>query len=113
MPKEIKTILKALNSKKAPGIDKIPSKLVKLVCDISTEPLPIAFNSSISASTFPNNAKIESVVPIYKKTDDKYVISNFRPVNILNCFSKVYENIIKNELLKSINVHQSTFISVY
>ena len=38
-PKEINTILKSLNSKKAPGIDKMPIKLVKLRSDILTEPL--------------------------------------------------------------------------
>ena len=86
---EINTILKSLNSKKAPGIDKIPTKLVKLASDFLAEPLLIVINNSISTSTFPNNAKIASVVPIDKKTDDRYVISNFRPVSILNCFSKV------------------------
>ena len=29
----------------------------------------------------------------------------------LNCFSKVYENVIKNELLKSMNIHLAPFIS--
>ena len=111
--KEINTVLKSLNSKKAPEIDKIPTKLVKLASDILAEPLPIAITNSISTSTFPNNAKIASVVLIDKKTDDKYVISNFRPVSILNCFSKVYENVIKNELLKSMNVHLSPFLSAY
>ena len=94
-PKEISAILKSLNSKKAPGIDKISTKLVKLASDILAEPLPIAINNSIRTSTFPNNVKIETVVPIDKKTDDKYVMSNFRPMSILNCFSKVYENVIK------------------
>ena len=108
-PKEINIILKSLNSKKAPGIDNIPTKLVKL----ASKPLSIAINNSIRISTFPNNAKIARVVPIDKKTDDKYVICNFRPVSILNCFSKVYENAIKNELLKSMNVHLSPFISAY
>ena len=106
-PKEINTILKA------PGIDKIPTKLVKMASEILTEPLSIALNNSIRTSTLPNNAKIATVVPIDKKTDDKYVISNFRSVSILNCFSKVYENVIKNKLLKSINVHLSPFISAY
>ena len=54
-----------------------------------------------------------TVVPIVKKTDDKYEISNFMSVGILNCFSKVNENVIKNELLKYMNVHLSPFISVY
>ena len=107
---EINTNLKSLNSKKTPGIDKIPTKRVKLASDFLAEPLSIAI---ISTSTFPNNAKIASVVPIDKKTDDKYVISNFRRVSILNCFSKVSENVIKNELLKSMNVHLSPFLSAY
>ena len=75
--------------------------------------MSIVFDNSIRTSTFPDNAKIATVVPIDKKTDDKYVISNFRPVSILNCFSNVYENVIKNELLKSMNVHLSPFISAY
>ena len=107
---EINTNLKSLNSKKTPGIDKIPTKRVKLASDFLAEPLSIAI---ISTSTFPNNAKIASVVPIDKKTDDKYVISNFRRVSILNCFSKVSEIVIKNELLKSMNVHLSPFLSAY
>ena len=83
-----------------------------MASDFSAEPLPIAINNSIITSTFPNNAKIASVVPVDKKTD-KFVISNFRQVSILSCFSKVYENVIKNELLKSMNVHLSPFISAY
>ena len=102
-----------MHSKKAPRIDKIPTKLVKLASDILAEPLSVTINNSIRTSTFPNNAKIARLVPIDKKTDDKYVISNFRPVSTLNCFSKFYENVIKNELLKSMNVHLSLFISAY
>ena len=67
--------------------------------DTLAEPLSIAINNSIRTSTVPNNAKIATVVHTDKKIDDEYVISNFRPVSILNCFSKVYENVIKNELL--------------
>ena len=68
-PKEFNPILKSRNSKKAPGIDKIPAKLAKLVSDILAEPLSIAINNSISTSTFPSNAKIVTVVPLDKKID--------------------------------------------
>ena len=84
-----------------------------MASDFLAEPLSIAINNSISTSAFPNNARIVSVVSIDKKTDYKYVISNFRPVRILNCFLKVYENVINNELLKSMNVHLSPFLSTY
>ena len=69
-------MLKPLNSKKAPRIDKLLTKLIKLASAILTEPLSIVINNSISTSTFPNNSKIASVVPTDKKTDDKYVIFN-------------------------------------
>ena len=84
-----------------------------MASDILAELLSIAINNIISTSAFPNNAKIASVVSIDKKTDDKYVISNFRPVSILNCFSKFNENVIKNEFLKAMNAHLASFISAY
>ena len=84
-----------------------------LLLQISTPLLNFHGTPLIRISTFPSNAKIASVVPTDKKTDDKYVVFNFRLVSILNCFSKVYENVIKNELVKSMNFHISPFISVY
>ena len=55
-PKEINTILKSLNSKKAPVIDKIPTKIAKLASDILAEPFSIAISNSICTFTFSNNA---------------------------------------------------------
>ena len=54
---------------------------------------------------FQKNAKVATVVPIDKKTDDKYVIFNYRPVNLLNGFSKIYEIHLKNHLIFSMNQH--------
>ena len=81
--------------------------------DILAEPLSVVINNSISTSAVPNNAKMASAVPTDKETDDKYVISNFKLVSMLNCFSKVYENGIKNELLKSMEVHLFPFTTAY
>ena len=62
---------------------------------------------------FPENAKFTSVTPIDKKTDDKNSVLNFRPISILNCFSRVYENILKTQLVEKMNNLFSPFISVY
>ena len=70
--------------------------------EVLAEPLSIASNN-ISTTTFKNNTKKASVVRIDKKTDDKYVISNFRPVGML----------LKRKLVKSMKVHVSHFISSY
>ena len=66
-PQEINTFLKSLNSKKAPGIDKIPTKLVKLVSDILAEPLSIGIKNSIRTFAFPTNAEIATLVLLTRK----------------------------------------------
>ena len=110
---EVNLILKSLNTKKASGTDKIPTKLVKLALDFLSPPLATAINNSLASSKFPDIAKVATVIPIDKKTDDKYDISNFRPVSLLNCFWKVYENIIKCRLVDLMYNNISPFISAY
>ena len=56
-----------------------------------SQPLADAINNSISKGVFPDNAKIVSVSPIDKQSDDKNKVSNFALVSVLNTFSKIYE----------------------
>ena len=62
---------------------------------------------------FPENANVASVTPIDKKTDEKNSVLNFRPISVLNCLLKVYENILKTQLVEKMNNLFSPFISVY
>ena len=110
---EVEKMLKSLNSKKAAGTDRLPVKLVKLASSVLSKPLSIAMNNSITSSTFPDRAKVATVVPIDKKTDSKYNKSNFRPVSLLNCFSKIYENCINNHIVNSMNNYISPYVSAY
>ena len=66
--------------------------------------------SSMSSSTFPDRAKVATVVLLYEKTENKYTVRNFRPVSLLNCFSKIYENFIKNHIVNSMN---NTFLCMF
>ena len=109
-PKD-KNILKNLDTKKATGVDKIPPKLAKLSADTLATPLSLAINSSINNDLFPNAPKIAFVSPTDKKTDNKNKISNYRPVSVLNTFSKIYETIIKNHLVSEMKNHFSLFVS--
>ena len=70
-------------------------------------------NNSITSSIFPDRAKVVTVVPIDKKTDNKYTVSKFRPVSLLNCFSKIYENYIKSHVVNSMNNYISLYVSAY
>ena len=51
------------------------------------------------------------VSPIDKKTDDKNKIPNYRPVSVLSIFSKLYETMLKDELVSVSSDYM--FISAY
>ena len=109
--KSLKT--KKASAKKACGTDKITLKLVKLASRFLSAALAIAINNNLASFKFPDTAKVTTVVPIDKKKDEKYDISNFQPVNLFNRFSKVYEHIIKCTKVDSMCKSISPFISVY
>jgi hypothetical protein len=52
-------------------------------------------NQSIKYCKFYNDAKKAVIPPIFKK-DERTLKENYRPVSILNVFSKVFETYLKN-----------------
>ena len=92
-----------MNSTTAAGIDTIPPKLVKIADDIIAEPLANLINSTlIDGHLFPLREKVATVTPIFKK-DDKLLKKNYRPVSVLNVFSKVFEHYILNQMMPFFN----------
>ena len=71
-------------------MDKIPTKLLNIASDFLSTLFATAVNISMASSKFPDRTKVVTVIPNDNKTDDKYDTSNFRPVSLLNYFSKVY-----------------------
>ena len=69
--------------------------------------------SKIVHSVFPNNAKRAAVTPLDKGTKDKNSINNYRPVSVLNLFSKFYEKVIKQQIIYFIDSRLSPFLSAY
>ena len=63
------------------------------------EPLKYLFNLSIEKGVFPDGLKIARVTPIYKGEGSSDV-SNYRPISVLPCFSKILEHIMYNRLYK-------------
>ena len=87
-------------------------KLIILTSDFLSKSVSKALNGCITLCTFPENANVATVVPIDKKTDNNYIISNYRPVfSLLNGFSKIYEIHLKNHLFSSMNQHILNLVS--
>ena len=86
---KINKIIKELDPKKATDLDKIPPKIVKMSANVIDSHLANIINNDITKNVFSEKAKVASVRPIFKKNECEK-IENYRPVTILNCFSKVY-----------------------
>ena len=57
--------------------------------------------------------KLPQLFHLTKVNQKKNEISNFRPVSILNTFSKIYEKVIKDQLVSGLDNYLSSFISAY
>ena len=57
------------------------------------EPLLILFLSFLEEGVYPDDRKKSNVVPIHKK-ESKNLIKNYRLINLLPVFSKVFDRVI-------------------
>ena len=96
---EIIKIIKALDINSATGIDTIPPKPVAMSSDVVAEPLTkLIIVSAIQSSIFPSCEKVASKNPVVKK-DDRPDKKNYRPISVLNVFSKIFERFLLNQIL--------------
>ena len=111
--RDVALLLKCLDGKKSTGVDQIPPKLVSLAANELTVPLTNAINCSIRNFGFPENAKKAAVCPLDKGESNRTAERNFRPVSVLNTFSKIYEKTLKQQLILHLDKTLSIFISAY
>ena len=87
---------------KSAGYDNIPMATIKRSINSISSPLTHIVNLSIIHGIVPNELKIARVVPIFK-SGDKALFSNYRPISVLPCFSKILERIIYNRIINYLN----------
>jgi len=56
-------------------------------------PLYLLFKRSLNDNIFPSCWKTTHVLPLFKK-DDSHISSNYRPVSLLGCLSKILERVV-------------------
>ena len=88
-----------LGSKKSTGEDQIPPKLLLLASEELTIPLTDAINNSFKKCKFLDKGKRAAVTPLDKGEPVRTTEKNYRPVSVLNAFSKIYEKLIKDQLI--------------
>ncbi|CAB4039973.1 Hypothetical predicted protein [Paramuricea clavata] len=84
---EVRRVIASLPLNKAPGPDKINSRILKDCLPVILGPLTHIINCSITSRTFPTAWKEAEVIPIVKDGDHE-VASNNRPISLLAIASK-------------------------
>ena len=90
---EVISLTKSLKGKPTAGDDDIPETLVKQYMQLIKGPLAHIYNLSLNSGFFPDIWKTTKVKPLYKK-GDKYDMKNYRPISIINIFTKLLERLI-------------------
>ena len=86
---------------------------MKLSAEVLSTPLSIAINNSLKYVVFSDDAKIASVIPLDQDKPNKNEFSSFKPVSILYTFSKIYEKVVKDQLVSGLDKYLSPFISAH
>ena len=105
-------ILLSLDISNGAGYDTLQPKIIKLAAPIIVTPLTKIINLSISVSKYPDMMNEACITLVFKK-DDRLRKENYRPISILNTFSKVFERYILEQLTPFFNVTMSQFLSTY
>ena len=93
-----------LKVNKASGPDDISPKLVRTCTNVLVQPLSLLYNSCITSSTFPDDFKRAKIIPLHKQME-KIFVDNYRPISLLNCFSKIFERLIHKQVINFLHKH--------
>jgi hypothetical protein len=87
---DILDMISNLDANKAVGPDIISNKMLIAVKVQISKPLCMLLNKSLHQNIFPTDWKLAHVIPLFK-AGDKSFPSNYRPVSLFSCVSKLLE----------------------
>ena len=96
---QIRAKIKGLKSNSAPGPDGISAQLLQNTREELLEPLLNFFQKSLDTGIVPRDWKHALVTPIFKK-GTKGDPANYRPVSLTSIPCKIYESILKDNIMK-------------
>ena len=101
---EIISTIFSININKAVGHDNLHPFFLRIASTVTTPYLYSLIEYSFINGVFPDNCTIARIVPLFKngKRDEP---TNYRPISILSCFSKIFEKIIYRRLISFLNKH--------
>ncbi len=109
---EVELTARSLPCTNSSGHDGFSGKLVTNIIDCISLPVSKIFNKSVHLGIVPQSLKIARVVPIFK-SGDKTKLINYRPISIIPTFSKLFEKLMYNRMIKFIDKYNILSSSQY
>ena len=109
---QVEKVIRGLPSNKAPGMDKISSRILQDCLPYTLTTITHIVNNSFFANTFARAWKTAEITPILK-CGSPDVPSNYRPISFLPIVSKITERLVHGQLVEylikhnKLAVHQS------
>ena len=112
---DIVKAINEINNGSAPGPDGIPAILLKKVAHTIAKPLALLLRQSVDTSKIYEEHKLAYITPTYK-SGSRLEASNYRPVSLTSHVMKVYERVMKKNIMKHLmknglfNIGQHGFV---
>jgi len=101
---DVKSRLAALREDKSPGPDNFSPRLLKKISEEIAVPVTVLFNRSMKEGDVPMDWKTANITPIFKK-GSRNCPGNYRPVSLTSLLSKLMESIVRDEIVKHLDIH--------
>ena len=95
---EMRAAIRGIKPGKCMDCFGLNADMLKSVRELIVGPLTKIFNECVNVGYFPDALKLACVTPIFKKGDVNDP-SNYRPISILPVVSKVFERLLKDQLV--------------
>ena len=111
---EINLAINKLKTGKSPGYDNVLNEYIITASNKINNLLLKLFNIILTTGIYPDPWKLGEIIPIYKNKGDNKDPSNYRPITLTSCISKLFSIILNERLSKYIeniiNPNQGAFL---
>ena len=103
---------KQMKPKLSSGSDFISTKLLNEIAPLIITPLHYLINISLETGFVPTEMKLAKIVPVFKE-GNCHEFTNYRPISLLNSFSKLLKKIVSKQLIRFLHIHQLLYKHQY
>ena len=109
---EVINLINSLNLNKALGHDNMSPYFLRIASSTLAPAFCFFIDTAFHLEIFPRSLKITKITPLFKsgKTNE---LTNYRPISILSCFSKIFEKLIQKRLTNFFAKHSVLSKSQY